>query len=120
MTITETALDVNFGAALQINSQVDYDSAAGNSGRAIVNIYGGTVTTPNPANSGITIGGGSSTYGNSYGILNMYGGLVSVPRIAIYYGDVNLYGGTLNAPPTRTLSFVRTDLKTGLTSMAGR
>ena len=97
VTITETALDVNFGAALQINSQVDYDSAAG--GRAIVNIYGGTVTTPNPANStnlcGIIIGGGSSTCGNSYGIVNMYGGLVSVPRIAIYYGDVNLYGGTL-------------------------
>ncbi len=97
VTITEIALDVNFGAAIRINSGVDYDSAVG--GRAIVNIYGSTVTTPNPANSttlcGITIGGGASTYGNSYGILNMYGGLVSVPRIAIYYGDVNLYGGTL-------------------------
>jgi hypothetical protein len=99
VTIKSTALDVNFGAALQINSSADYDSATG--GRAIVNIYGGTVTTPNWLNSpptlsyGITIGGGSSTYGDSYGILNMYGGLVSVPRIAIYYGDVNLYGGTL-------------------------
>ena len=108
VTITETALDVNFGAALQINSQVDYDSKLGGEtlvSRAIVNIYGGTVTTPNWLNSpptllyGITIGGGASTYGNSYGILNMYGGLVSVPRIAIYYGDVNLYGGTLECPP---------------------
>ena len=97
VTIMATALDVNFGAALQINSQADYDSATG--GRAIVNVYGGTVTTPKPANStnlcGITIGGGSSTYGDSYGILNMYGGLVSVPRVSIYYGDVNIYGGTL-------------------------
>jgi hypothetical protein len=98
VTITETALDVNFGAALQINSQVDYDSKLGGEtlvSRAIVNVYGGTVTTPNAGSSGIAIGGGSSTSGDSYGVLNIYGGLVSVPRIAIYYGDVNLYGGTL-------------------------
>ena len=106
VTVTETALDVNFGAVLQINSQADYDSKLGGSelvSRAIVNVYGGTVTTPywvnfpnlTPFSYGITIGGGSSTYGDSYGILNMYGGLVSVPQIAIYYGDVNLYGGTL-------------------------
>jgi len=102
VTVLETALDVNFGAALQINAQSNYDSRLGGEtlvSRAIVNVYGGTVRTPSPANStnlcGIAVGGGSSTYGDSYGILNMYGGLVSVPRIAIYYGDVNLYGGTL-------------------------
>ena len=38
------------------------------------------VTTPNTGSSGITIGGGSSTYGDSYGILNMYGG---VPNLEI-------------------------------------
>ncbi|MGA2322884.1 MAG: LamG domain-containing protein [Sedimentisphaerales bacterium] len=102
VTVTGTALDVNFGSTVQINSHADYDSKLGGEtlvSRAIVNVYGGTVTTPNSANStnlcGMTIGGGGSTYGDSYGILNMYGGLVSVPRIAIYYGDVNLYGGTL-------------------------
>jgi hypothetical protein len=101
VTITDTALNVNFGAAIQINSQVDYDSKLG--GKAILNVYGGTVTTPNPANSEdhpninavITIGGGASHYGQSYGQLNMYGGEVNVPRFALYYGDTNLYGGTL-------------------------
>jgi Concanavalin A-like lectin/glucanases superfamily len=113
VTITDTALDANFGAAIQINSQVDYDSYLGTStlvSKAIVNVYGGTVTTPNPANTdtlcGIHIGGGSSNFGWAYGMLNIYGGLVSVPRVALYFGEIGLYGGTLrvNTDPNFTIS----------------
>ena len=103
MIITADALDVNFGAAIQINSQVDYDSYLGTSAlvsRAILNVYGGTVTTPNQNGgtgnlNGITIGGGSSNFGLSYGMLNIYGGEVNVPRVVLNFGEIGLYGGTL-------------------------
>ena len=97
------ALDVNCGAAIQINSQVDYDSYLGTStlgSRAILNVYGGTVRTPNPNGgtgnlTGITVGGGGSNFGMAYGMLNIYGGLVSVPRAVLNFGEIGLYGGTL-------------------------
>jgi hypothetical protein len=103
LTITATATDVNFGSAIQINSEVSYDSYLGTpnlASRAIVNVYGGTVTTPGPyvlgtATNGIQIGGGSDNYGLSYGMLNIYGGIVNVPRLGLHFGEIGLYGGTL-------------------------
>jgi len=103
MIIEATAGDCNFGTAIQINSQSDYDSYLGTNylaSRAILNVYGGTVTTPRKVNTtnmgGITVGGGGSNFGLSYGMLNIYGGEVNVPRVAIYFGEVGLYGGTLH------------------------
>jgi hypothetical protein len=99
--ITATALDVNCGTAIQINSQSDYDSYLGTPNlvnRAILNVYGGTVTTPRPDGGdfyGLTVGGGGSHFGMSYGMLNIYGGLVKVPRVRLFYGEIGLNGGTL-------------------------
>lgn len=109
-----TAGNCNFGATIQLNSWSDYDSYLGTANilsRAILNVYGGTVTTPTHTNnstnlSGLHIGGGASNSSNAYGLLNMYGGEVNVPRFEIYFGDVNLYGGTLmvNAEPNFIIS----------------
>jgi hypothetical protein len=100
--VMATAQDINLGAALQINSQSDYDSYLGGPtlvSRAIVNVYGGTVRTPNPGGTGnmmgITVGGGASTFGMAYGQLNIYGGFVNVPRLVLNFGEVGIYGGTL-------------------------
>ncbi|MGA2323922.1 MAG: hypothetical protein ABSG22_08750, partial [Sedimentisphaerales bacterium] len=103
VTITATATDVNFGSCVCINSEVSYDSYLGTSSlasRAIVNVYGGTVTTPGPyinqgGSCGIHVGGGSDNYGLSYGMLNIYGGIVNVPRLGLHFGEIGLYGGTL-------------------------
>ena len=96
------ALDVNFGSAIQINSQVDYDSYLGGStlvSRAILNVYGGTVYTDlnggTGNTTGVTVGGGGSNFGMSYGMLNIYGGFVNVPRAVLNFGEIGLYGGTL-------------------------
>jgi hypothetical protein len=101
--VTADAQDINCGAAIQIASQSDYDAYLGGSTlrqRAILNVYGGTVRTPNQNGltgnlMGITIGGGSSGFGMSYGELNIYGGEVNVPRLVLQFGQVGLYGGTL-------------------------
>ncbi|MGA2324481.1 MAG: hypothetical protein ABSG22_11605, partial [Sedimentisphaerales bacterium] len=103
MIIDACALDVNCGAAIQINSQVDYDSYLGGPtlvSRAILNVYGGTVRTPNPNGgtgnlNGVTVGGGGDNFGMSYGMLNIYGGDVNVPRVVLNFGEIGLYGGTL-------------------------
>ena len=102
VTVMATALDVNCGVAVRICTGVDYDSYLGTTNlvsRGILNVYGGTVRTPNPANStnlcGIGIGGGSSGYGMAYGMLNIYGGEVNVPRVELDFGEIGLYGGTL-------------------------
>ena len=100
--IDATAGDVNFGAAIQISSQTDYDSYLGTTNlvsRAIINVYGGTVHTDlnggTGNTTGITVGGGSSNFGMSYGQLNIYGGEVNVPRVVLNFGEIGLYGGTL-------------------------
>ena len=102
LTITATATDCNFGSCIRINSEVSYDSYLGTTylaSRAIVNVYGGTVTTPGPytdqTTNGIQIGGGSDNYGFSYGMLNIYGGEVNVPRLGLHFGEIGLYGGNL-------------------------
>ncbi|MGD0597966.1 MAG: hypothetical protein ABSA64_10670, partial [Sedimentisphaerales bacterium] len=102
VTITETASDCNFGACIQINASVDYDSYLGGPtlvNRAIFNVYGGTVHTDlnggTGNGTGVTVGGGSSSFGMSYGQLNIYGGEVNVPRLVLNFGEVGLYGGTL-------------------------
>jgi hypothetical protein len=110
--IAATALDVNCGTAIQINSQVDYDSYLGTAtlvNKAILNVYGGTVTTPRPDGGGfygVTVGGGTSNYGMAYGMLNIYGGEVNVPRVRLFYGEIGLYGGTLriNTEPNLIIS----------------
>jgi len=114
--VNADALDVNFGSAIQIASQTDYDAYLGGSTliqKAMVNVYGGTVRTPNQNGNtgnmmGITIGGGSTNYGMAYGQLNIYGGEVNVPRLVLNFGEVGLYGGTLriNSDPNFSL---RTD-----------
>ena len=100
--IDATAGDVNCGAAIQINSQTDYDSYLGTTNlvsRSILNVYGGTVRTPNPVGTGnlcgLTVGGGSSNFGMAYGMVNIYGGEVNVPRAVLNFGEIGLYGGTL-------------------------
>jgi hypothetical protein len=102
VSVMDTALDVNLGSAIQINSQTDYDSYLGTSvlsSRAIVNVYGGTVHTDLNGGSsnlsGVTVGGGSSSFGMAYGMLNIYGGEVNVPRAVLNFGEIGLYGGTL-------------------------
>jgi len=103
VTINASAGDCNFGCAVQINSQADYDSTLGYNvfvSSAIVNQYGGTVRTPNPDGQGyygLTVGGGGSQYGGSYGVYNLYGGLADFPRIRLYFGQINIYGGTMQA-----------------------
>ncbi len=103
VTVLSTAGNINFGAAIQINAWVDYDSYLGTTdlvNRAILNVYGGTVTTPYQYNnstnvSGMRIGGGASNYSNAYGLVNMTGGQIIVPNLDIYFGDINLWGGTI-------------------------
>jgi hypothetical protein len=103
ITILATAGDVNFNCAIQVNSQADYDSRLGGTtlvSRAIINQYGGHVYTPTPGGQsyyGLTIGGGASTFGNSYGMYNLYGGLADFRRIRLYFGEINIYGGTMQS-----------------------
>jgi hypothetical protein len=108
VTLDPNAGNCNFGATIQLNSWVDYDSYLGTTAlasRAILNVYGGTITTPtHPSNQtnlcGIHIGGGASNYALAYGMLNIYGGLVNVPRIELHFGEIGLYGGTLHLEKT--------------------
>jgi hypothetical protein len=81
------------GGGISIGGYGDYDSAT--FGIPDFTMYSGTVTTPNSYATGLTIGGSSTGYGDTYGRVNMYGGLISVPIIALRFGDVNLFGGTL-------------------------
>ena len=113
VTILATAQDINCGSDIELNSWVDYDSYLGTASlvsRAILNVYGGTVRTPNPANAtnlcGLHVGGGGDGFGLSYGMLNIYGGIVNVPRLEIQFGEVGLYGGTLqvNTDPNFVMS----------------
>ena len=104
ITMLDTAADCNFNCAIQIASQADYDSKMGGGTllqRAIINQYGGTVYTPTPGGMtgfyGLTVGGGGTTLGDSYGMYNLYGGLASFPRIRLYFGELNVYGGTMEA-----------------------
>ena len=107
VTVMATAGNINFGSVIRINSEVDYDSYIGTNylaNRAILNVFGGTVTTPGPyINStdlcGLHIGGGNPATGSvalAYGMLNIYGGLVEVPRLELHYGEIGLNGGTLH------------------------
>jgi hypothetical protein len=113
ITITATAGNVNCGATIQINSWTDYDSYLGFTdlvSRAILNVYGGTITTPTHTNNwtnlcGIHIGGGASNYAMAYGMLNIYGGLVEVPRLELHFGEIGLYGGTLHLAKTPDSNF---------------
>jgi hypothetical protein len=113
VTVTSTAGDINMGSVIRINSAVDYDSYLGNPilvSRAILNVFGGTVTTPGPyidqtGMCGIHIGGGGSNFAMAYGMLNIYGGEVNVPRLELHYGEIGLYGGTLRLAKTPDSNF---------------
>jgi|GEM_PF-1025870 len=115
VSIMSTALDVNMGSYIGINSTTNYDSYIGTNylaSRAIVNVYGGTVTTPGPyintAMTGIRIGGGASGIALAYGMLNIYGGEVTVPRLALYYGEIDLSGGILHVNADQNFIFSTT------------
>lgn len=115
VTIEATAGDINCGAAIQVNSWASYDSYLGTASlvsRAILNVYGGMVTAPSPANTtnlcGLRVGGGGDGFGLSYGMVNIYGGEVSVPRVELNFGEIGLYGGVLRINTDPNL-FVRTD-----------
>jgi len=103
LSIMSTATDVNFGSCIRICAGDSWDSYVGTptiSSRGIINVYGGTVTTPGPYISptwgcGLHVGGGADGYAFAYGILNMYGGEVNVPRLELHFGEIGLYGGTL-------------------------
>jgi len=115
LTLEATAGDVNCGVRIGLADHLNYSSPI--DGYPILNMYGGTVTTPgirnfdandpyNPdkyddpcypwiAGEGLWIGGGASGTGDCYGTINMYGGEIIVPKLTIWYGDVNIFGGLL-------------------------